>query len=200
VPLGKADDFLIKAEKAANVRGVRELGLVHGPDNGLEALIRACESGELKGLYLCGGDPASSALPERLVAQLARLELLIAQDVRPAPLFARTQVVFPSTPFAGKDGTFTNHAGRVQRIQRALEPEPGWCTDGEIFIRLLNRLESRQEKFTLPRVWAAMERDGSAFARLRFETIGPEGAALDSSATESESSTGAQAGQSAAGS
>ena len=49
---GPADDFLIKAEKAANARGVRELGLVNGSDDGLGELLRAVEAGELKGLYL----------------------------------------------------------------------------------------------------------------------------------------------------
>ena len=50
---GKHDDLLIKAEKAANARGVRELGLVKGDDDGLDELLRACEAGEIKGaLYL----------------------------------------------------------------------------------------------------------------------------------------------------
>ena len=53
---GPADDFLIKAEKAPNARGVRELGLVSGDDDGIGELMRALEAGELKGLYLCGSN------------------------------------------------------------------------------------------------------------------------------------------------
>ena len=60
---GPADDFLIKAEKAANARGVRELGLVNGSDDGLGELLRAVEAGELKGLYLCGDDILDDACP-----------------------------------------------------------------------------------------------------------------------------------------
>ena len=79
---GAADDFLIKAEKAANARGVRELGLVSGEDDGLGELLRAVEAGELKGLYLCGRIDDSRRgwrLAERLEAILGRLELLIVQ-------------------------------------------------------------------------------------------------------------------------
>ena len=180
VPRGKADDLLIKAEKAANARGVRELGLVRGADDGLAGLLRAIETGELKGLYLCGGDPAMASPPQALASLLPKLELLIVQDLKLDPAFAGAQVVFPTTTFAEKDGTFTNHSGRVQRINKVLQTPPGWIDDGGIFTHLLNRLEGRQGEFALPEIWAAMERDGSAFARLRFAAVGPQGAALES--------------------
>jgi predicted molibdopterin-dependent oxidoreductase YjgC len=88
-------------------------------------------------------------------------------------------VVFPGTTFAEKDGTFTNHAGRVQRINKVIETPPDWLDDGGIFTALMNRLEGRKDEFALERVWAAMERDGSRFASLRLDLIGPEGVALE---------------------
>ncbi|HXD90757.1 MAG TPA: 2Fe-2S iron-sulfur cluster-binding protein [Candidatus Binataceae bacterium] len=179
---GKSDDLLIKAEKAANGRGVRELGLVSGADDGLEDLLRAIDSGEIKGLYLCGGDLMGAVPRERVAAIFAKLELLIVQDLRLDELFASARIFFPTTSFAEKDGTFTNYAGRVQRIQRAIEPPPGWLGDGEVFTRILNLIESRQEEFALAQVWAAMERDGRAFEGLRFDQIGAEGTPLPDSA------------------
>jgi NADH-quinone oxidoreductase subunit G len=178
---GKSDDFLIKAEKAANARGVRELGLVSGSDDGLGEVLDSCEKGETKALYLCGDDLLSIVAPERLSAILGKLELLIVQDLKRQAAFQRAAVVFPSTTFAEKDGTFTNQAGRVQRIQKAIETAPGWLSDGEIFTALLNRLESRDERFELAPIWDAMVRNGTAFARLRLEEIGPGGAALEAS-------------------
>jgi NADH-quinone oxidoreductase subunit G len=180
VPGGKADDLLIKAEKAANARGVRELGLVRGDDDGLAGLLGAIASGELKGLYLCGGDPAMAGPPAALAPLLAQLELLIVQDLKLDPACAGAQVVLPTTTFAEKDGTFTNHNGRVQRINRVIETPADWIDDGGIFTYLLNRLEGRKDQFALPRIWAAMERDGSPFARLRLAAVGPQGTALES--------------------
>jgi len=176
---GKADDLLIKAEKAANARGVRELGLVSGADDGLEDLLHAIERGEIKGLYLCGSDLLSVVAPERLAGLIPRLELLVVQALKLDPILKGAQLFFPTTTFAEKDGTLTNHAGRVQRIQKAINPPPGWLDDGEIFTRLLNLLDARHEEFALPSVWAAMERDGSPFARLNFGEIGPHGTLLD---------------------
>jgi predicted molibdopterin-dependent oxidoreductase YjgC len=54
-------------------------------------------------------------------------------------LLALADVVLPGLTFAEKDGTFTNHAGRVQRIRRALDPgeQP---SDGDLFLALGRRL------------------------------------------------------------
>jgi NADH-quinone oxidoreductase subunit G len=175
---GKHDDFLIKAEKAANARGVRELGLVKGENDGLDELLRACEDGEVKALYVCGDDLLDVVALERLEGILARIELLIVQDLKLRPQFGRATIVLPTTTFAEKDGTFTNHAGRVQRIQRALATPPGWVADGEIFTAILNLVGSRGDRFELGEVWAAMTRDGGAFAGLKLDEIGPNGAAL----------------------
>jgi NADH-quinone oxidoreductase subunit G len=172
------NNFLIKAEKAANARGVRELGLVKGENDGLDELLRACEDGEVKALYVCGDDLLDVVALERLEGILARIELLIVQDLKLRPQFGRATIVLPTTTFAEKDGTFTNHAGRVQRIQRALATPPGWVADGEIFTAILNLVGSRGDRFELGEVWAAMTRDGGAFAGLKLDEIGPNGAAL----------------------
>ena len=174
---GISDDFLIKAEKAANARGVRELGLVKGGDDGLEELLRAAETGEIKGLYVCGDD-VLDVVGERMAPVLGKLELLIVQDLKLRPQFTNAAVIFPTTTFAEKDGTFTNHAGRVQRIQKTIQTSPGWLNDGEIFTRILNLVESRQERFDIGHIWELMAHDGTAFSRLRLDEIGPHGAAL----------------------
>jgi NADH-quinone oxidoreductase subunit G len=179
VRLGKHDDFLIKAEKAANSRGVRELGLVDGPDDGLEGLLSACERGEVKGLYLCGGDLLDVVPAERLSVILPKLELLIVQTLKASPDYAKASVLLPTSTFAEKEGTFTNHSGRVQRLQKLIDPPPGWVVDGEIFTSILNQLESRQDRFDLEGIWASMARNGGRFARLRLDEIGPYGAALE---------------------
>jgi NADH-quinone oxidoreductase subunit G len=175
---GKGDDFLIKPEKAANARGVRELKLVTGADDGLEALLSAIESGAVKGLYLCGDDLFEAVAAERLDRIFEKLELLIVQALQPSDRFARAAVVFPTTTFAEKEGTFTNHAGRVQLIRKALETPAGWLGDGEIFTNLLNAVAARGESFTLDRVWREMDRGGTVFAALNLDEIGPRGLPL----------------------
>src|SRR4029077_11996379 len=95
---------------------------------------------------------------DRIAGILSKLELLIAQDLKLRPQFAHAAVIFPTTTFAEKDGTFTNHAGRVQRIQKTIQTPPEWLNDGEIFTRILNLVESRQERFDISHIWELMAR------------------------------------------
>ncbi len=136
VPLGPADDFLIKAEKAANVRGARDLGLAadSGAAGGLRAAI---EAGTIRGLLVTSPDvcDAWGVTP----ALFERLETVVVVASNAHPLLSVADVVLPGLTFAEKNGTFTNHAGRVQRIHRALDPgeQP---TDGDIYLALGRRL------------------------------------------------------------
>ncbi len=177
---GKADDFLIKAEKAPNARGVREMGLVSGADDGMAELIRAAEAGRLKGLYLCADDLLDTLAPAQLDALLAPLELLIVHGLRVDPRLARAAAVFPTTTFAEKDGSFINQAGRVQRIFKAIETPPGWLSDGDVFTRLLGALDGQKRpRFNPEAMWDSIGRAHRAFAGLSLEALGATGATLN---------------------
>jgi predicted molibdopterin-dependent oxidoreductase YjgC len=87
-------------------------------------------------------------------------------------------VLLPSTTFAEKDGTFTNHAGRVQRIWKALEPPADWLSDGEIFTRLANAFGSTHEHFDLATIWQSIARERPRFNQISFDQIGDTGKPL----------------------
>jgi len=138
IPLCPADDYLIKAEKAANGRGGRDLGLAAKPGELDLAGIRAgVEAGTIRGLLVTGTDVWE--LWEERADLFERLETLVVVATNAHPLLAFADVVLPGLTFAEKDGTFTNHAGRVQRIRRALDPgeQP---SDGDVFLALGRRL------------------------------------------------------------
>lgn len=182
---GKADDLLIKAEKAPNARGVREMRLVSGDDDGLGELLRAAEAGELKGLYLCGDELLDVLTAERLGAALERLELLIVHGLRLDPRLARAGVVIPTTAFAEKDGSFTNHAGRVQRIFKAIETPAGWLSDGEVFTRLLNSIDGGRRRFDPEAMWEPIRLAHPRFAGISLEVLGADGAMLNGAGAQS---------------
>jgi NADH-quinone oxidoreductase subunit G len=158
--------------------------LVAGVDDGLGELVRAAEVGELKGLYVCGADMLEQLASERLDPILKQLEVLIVHALRSDARLAGATVVFPTTTFAEKDGSFTNHAGRVQRIFKAIETPPGWLCEGEIFTHLLESVGKEPRRFDLDMVWESMRREIPAFAGLSLETLGTAGAMLDENRAE----------------
>jgi NADH-quinone oxidoreductase subunit G len=176
---GPSDNFLIKAEKAANARGARDMGLQPGNGGlGLPALLEAAVRGEIRALYVCGADLWETADRPLLDKAIDALECLVVQDLVRSPLAERAHVVLPGLSFAEKTGTFTNGAGRVQQIHRALTPPDGQPSDGEIFTRLLAQLSEGYWTFepttVLEEIAAAVPR----YAGLSFAAVGLLGRAL----------------------
>ena len=136
-PLGPVK-FTIRAEKCPNRRGVEEI-LKHfqGEVLGFDKLLK--DAGNLKALYLTAGfsPRLGSWLSDEQAKLLAKVPLLIVQDLAPSPISGAARFVFPATTFAEKDGCFVNHANLAQELHWAVRPTGR--TDGQIFLNLLDR-------------------------------------------------------------
>jgi formate dehydrogenase major subunit len=87
-------------------------------------------------------------------------------------------ILLPAAAWAEKDGTFTNFAGRVQRIGKAVEPlgdaRPEWL----ILKRLGKALGVSVPYLDASDVFAAIGQSVPAFSGLNYETVGDAGAML----------------------
>lgn len=179
VVMGAADNFLVKAEKAANARGARDMGLRPATGRlGLSEILEAAANGTIRVLYVCGSDVCQLADRQLLEQALANLECLIVQDIARSPLAERAHIVLPSLTFAEKTGTFTNHAGRVQQVHQAVNPPEGQPSDGEIFSRLLNYLSEARSTFEPAAVLKEIGEAVPAYAGITFARVGPMGWAI----------------------
>jgi NADH-quinone oxidoreductase subunit G len=183
VPLGPADDFLIRPDKAANARGARDMGVSPGEGSSAEAILDAASRGELKLLYVVGSDDLLMVFgEERVVAACAALEALIVQDANVSALTSHGHVVLPGLVWAEKEGTFTNHAGRVQRIRRALQPRGEVLSDGEVLRRLQSLLREGAASpvgFDAPGVLAEIAAKVPGYAGLSLTVVGSHGFATE---------------------
>ena len=138
-PLG-AVKFTIRAEKCPNRRGVEAI-LKHFQDEvlGLDRLLN--DAANLKALYLTAAYPPRLGpwLNEQQTATLAKVPLLIVQDLAPSPISAAARFVLPAASFAEKDGCYVNHANLAQQLHWAVRPGSMGRTDGQIFLNLLDR-------------------------------------------------------------
>ncbi len=134
--------FTIRAEKCPNRRGVEEvLRHFQGEVIGFEDVVRSAQEGRVKAAYLAAGYPPRPGgwVNETQAAALAKVPLLIVQDILPSPVSAVAQYVLPGVSFAEKDGTFVNHAGLAQAISWGVAPPEDARADGQIFLDLLER-------------------------------------------------------------
>ena len=108
-----------------------------------EILSHAHEGG-VRALYIMGENPMMSE-PNLNVTRhhMQQLEFLVSQDIFINESGAFADVFLPATPFAEKDGTFSNTDRRVQRVRAAQPPRGQARPDWEIICELALRIESR---------------------------------------------------------
>src|SRR5207248_1582712 len=111
------DDFLVKADKNPNTHGLRLQGLA--PDGAVDELLGAAD---LRTLVLHRADLATW---QGAGAALERVPYLVVLDTDLRETAEYANVVLPIGTYAESDGTFTNHAGRVQRFRPAVKPPRG---------------------------------------------------------------------------
>src|SRR5918996_3219239 len=93
---------------------------------------------------------------------MTQLEFLVMQDLFINESGAFADVFLPATPFAEKDGTFTNTDRRVQRVRTAQPPRGMSRPDWQILTDLATRLEAR------------LGRGGAAAPSAKWDYASPE--------------------------
>ena len=105
-------------------------------------VIHAAHSGDIRGIYIMGENPAISDPNLNHVKEaLENLEFLVVQDLFLTETAKYADVVLPGVSFAEKEGTFTNTERRVQRVRKAINPIGNRRDDWDILQEMLNRFE-----------------------------------------------------------
>jgi formate dehydrogenase alpha subunit len=103
-------------------------------------------SGQLKGLYVVGENPAlSDPNTTHSVKAFANLEFLVVQDIFMTETAQLADVVLPGASFAEKDGTFTNSERRIQRVRKAVNSPGEARTDLAIIDQIYKRIDGQKE-------------------------------------------------------
>jgi formate dehydrogenase major subunit len=104
-------------------------------------VVKNILAGNVKGMYIMGENPAMSD-PDADHAReaLARLEMLVVQDIFLTETAYLADVILPASSFAEKTGTFTNTDRYVQLGRQALEPPGKARQDLEIIIEMAKQL------------------------------------------------------------
>src|SRR5574341_1820867 len=115
------DGILRRTDKTANSRGASDLSIQPGR-GGLDTLgmIGAAAEGRLRALFIFDEDLVQGLADRPVRGALGRLDLLVTSSLFPTETTSLAHAVLPALGFAEKEGSFTNHQGRIQKIHRAL--------------------------------------------------------------------------------
>ena len=168
------DDLLIKADKNPNTQGLALQGVPL--DGTVDELLAAASAGTLQALVLCRTDLTAWRDAATVRAALEQVPYVVVLDADQRETAEYGTVVLPIGTHAEGDGTFTNHAGRVQRFRRAValpgEAREGWAVLGD----LLARLAGEPAPATAEAVFAALAAEGRAFRDLSYQQLADQGA------------------------
>jgi predicted molibdopterin-dependent oxidoreductase YjgC len=167
------DDFLVKADKNPNTQGLRLQGV---PLGGADELLRDAADGRLQALVLLRAD-VTNWCDERLAREaLERVPCLVVLDTHQREAAQYADTVLPIGTYAESDGTFTNHAGRVQRFWAAVttpgDARPGW----RVLAELLAAPGQERPYASAEAVFADLAKASEPFRGLDYERLGRQGA------------------------
>jgi NADH-quinone oxidoreductase subunit G len=169
---GFSDGFLILADKNPNSRGARLLGI---PDDAaFDALACRITAGEIRALLVAGN--ALGAFTEGETAELLSKVPFVAQvGTSDGPVSRAAHAVLPSASFAERGGTFTNHAGRVQRFRAGFPPRGKSRNPIGILTELANRLGADWTFEDERSVFRELSQTEAPFGGMTYESIGSLG-------------------------
>jgi len=174
---GEPDALLIAADRNPNTTGAK---LVLGQDDpyaSLAAIRQGVESGEIKSLIVLGEDLISDA--GFSAESLGKLDFLLQTAILANPTASAADLVLPAAAFAEKRGSMVNLSGRIQRLNRAIEPPAEARDDWEILRDLTAAITCENpDIFLIEDLFKAMVAEVPAFEGLTLSKIGDLGKAV----------------------
>ena len=171
------DDLLLSADRNPNTAGAKLLGISAAtPGANLPAIVNGVRNDLIKALVVLGEDATQAGLAE---ADLRKLEVLVTTALLPSATTVAASHILPSAGFAEKRGSMINKNGRLQRLNRAIQP-PGLARDDwEILAGLTEAVtDSSLGCAAIEDVVKAMTTATPALAGLSLSKIGDLGVQL----------------------
>lgn len=166
---GEADRLLVAADRNPNTTGAK-LILGDDPYTGLGDLHAKVKDGTIRALFVFGEDLITDAGFE--VTDFENLDFLVQAHHSTNSTAKAANIVLPTATFAEKRGSMVNLSGRIQRLNRALEP-CGQARDDWEVLRELGAIAA--DSHHIEDVFKAMAEAVSEFEGLTLSKIGHQG-------------------------
>ena len=173
----EADSLLIAADRNPNTTGAKLILASKDPYSALEAIRAGVKSGQIKALLIFGEDLITDA--GFAAEDLTKLDFLLQTSLLANPTANHAHLVLPGAAFAEKRGSMVNLSGRLQRLNRAIEPPVQAKDDWEILRDLISVISGEKpEIYLIEDLFKAIAADVPAFEGLTLSKIGHSGTVI----------------------
>ena len=153
----------------------RSWGVELASESGLaaDAMLEAAAQDKLRALYVMKSDPATHCHIGK--EALEKLDFLVVQDLFLTETARLADVVLPAASFAEMEGTFTNLAGRVQKVRGALRPPGEAKPDDQILLELAKAMGSNLNYTSAGAVMTEIAELTPMYGNISYEDLGEGG-------------------------
>jgi len=135
---GENDGLLIAADRNPNTTGAKLIFGSSDPAAPLAGILEGVRNGSIKALLILGEDLTAEA--GFTAEDLAKPEFIASVQLLAGPTANASHIVLPGAAFAEKRGSMVNLTGRLQRLNRAVEPQGQSRDDWEILRDLISAI------------------------------------------------------------
>ena len=170
----EADTLLVAADRNPNTTGAKLILGAEEPYWNLNSIREGVRNGSIKSLIVLGDDLITDA--GFSAEELGKLDFLLQTSVLANPTAEQAHIVLPSASFAEKRGSMVNLSGRLQRLNRAVEPQGQAHDDWEILRDLLLAISGdTNQVHQIEDVFKVLAENVPAFNGLTLSKIGHQG-------------------------
>jgi NADH-quinone oxidoreductase subunit G len=173
------DNFLIRANKNPNTRGLEAMGI---PPAHFDDLAKAVAAGELKMLIVMRTDLLGMMGETEFLRDFGALDYLVVLDTDASETAQMANQVLPIGAYPETDGSFTNFKGRVQRISQAFPPPGEALTGIEAIARLAHAIDGIERMPDANTIFTQLAASEPAFEGINFDALMPYGVSLKGAA------------------
>jgi NADH-quinone oxidoreductase subunit G len=177
----KVDGWIYGAEAAPNSRGAEAAGLKRTKEgdgsalSGFLSLLPSKKSSSSSSsfpavIYISDANFSEKCSDPAFVAILRQASVLIVHARTRNALTDAADIVLPIAPLSGKEGTFVNAKGLVQRVDMAIMSPPVVRTDLEVLLHLGQRWSAFDAQWTARDVFERMQSSVAGYAGLAWDS------------------------------
>ena len=168
---GAADNYLVSADKNPNTTGAT-LILGINPGDKLDGIRNGVKNGSIKGLLVFGENLMKAGF-ER--SDFGRLNIFAASHILANPTAEAAHVVFAGSASMEKRGSMINRTGRLQRLNKAIEPPGKALDDWEILRDLTLAIGGGNGMYSIEDVFKLLAADVKELNGLTLSRVGDLG-------------------------
>jgi len=141
---GEGDEYLSHKDKRPNTNGAKAILKLRNPGSKINTIKKRIKDGEIKALLVYGENVIKHGIDQET---LKNLKFLVCSHIQANSLAEFSNVILPGSGYAEKRGSMINATGRLQVLNKAIEP-PGQSREDWEILQDLNRSLDGKDQIT----------------------------------------------------